>query len=126
MRKKSRLLLILSILIFAISSCEKKEVFNHPILSQNDKNLAILFSDENSINEEGNYYDALLEMKKQHPETFNYLSIIHSSERELIRHYDIENFPTLLILHNQDVIVRIDGLLEKNEICTRLEKAIFN
>lgn len=123
MRKPS--LLILSMLIFIVSSCAKNEVIsNHPFLLQKDKNIAILFSDEHSIYQEGNYYDALLEMKKKHPESFNSINIIHTTDRDLIRHYDVDDFPTLLVLHNQDIVVRIEGLLETSDICILLENAI--
>lgn len=124
--RKTPFLIVSALLFFVVPSCSKNEVLSdHPYLLKKNENITILFSDDHSIHHEGNYYDALLDVKRNYPEKIRSFNIIHSSERDLVRFYEITQYPTLLVVHNQDVAVRIEGFLQKQEISELLEQAIL-
>ncbi|MCT8139092.1 hypothetical protein H1D32_16120 [Anaerobacillus sp. CMMVII] len=112
-------------LIFLISCTNNEEVItNYPFLQKKDENITLLFSDDHFISAEGNYYDALLDVKRRYPEKIRSFNIIHSSDRDLIRHYNIQEYPTLLVIHNEYITIRVEGPLKKIEILELLEKAL--
>lgn len=114
-------------LLIVLTSCTSNEVTSsYPFLQKKDENITILFSDDYSINDEGNYYDALLDVKRRHPELIRSFNVIHSSSRDLVRYFEIEEFPTLLVLHNEIVTVRIIGSMQKIDILQTLEEVLLN
>ncbi|WNF35612.1 hypothetical protein RJD24_14255 [Bacillaceae bacterium IKA-2] len=116
----------ITILLFILASCTNNEdvITNYPFLQKKDENITMLFSDDQFINEEGNYYDALLDVKKRYPQRVRSFNVIHSSERDLVRHYEINEYPTLLIIHNETVTIRVEGPLQKTEILKILEELL--
>ncbi|WP_169819239.1 hypothetical protein [Anaerobacillus arseniciselenatis] len=109
-----------------LSSCNNNEVLsNYPFLQKEDEHITILFSDDHYIHEEGNYYDALLDVKRRYPELIRSFNIIHSSDRDLIRYFEISEFPTLLVIHNEKITIRVEGSLQKNEILQTLEQSLI-
>ncbi|OIJ09747.1 hypothetical protein BKP35_14745 [Anaerobacillus arseniciselenatis] len=113
-------------LLMFLSSCNNNEVLsNYPFLQKEDEHITILFSDDHYIHEEGNYYDALLDVKRRYPELIRSFNIIHSSDRDLIRYFEISEFPTLLVIHNEKITIRVEGSLQKNEILQTLEQSLI-
>ncbi len=113
--------------LLLVTSCSQSEdvIANYPFLQKKDENITLLFSDDHYISAEGNYYDALLDVKRRHPEKIRSFNIIHSSDRELIRHYEILEYPTLLVIHNNSITIRVEGTLNKHDILNALEEALI-
>lgn len=124
--RKSLTASFIPIFLFILTSCASSEdvIINYPFLQKKDENITLLFSDDQFINEEGNYYDALLDVKRRFPQKVRSFNIIHSSERDLVRHYEINEYPTLLIIHNETVTIRVAGSLQKAEILKILEEIL--
>src|SRR5690606_33986302 len=108
----------IAIFLFILTSCTSNEgvLTNYPYLQKIDENITLLFSDDQFINAEGNYYDTLLDVKNRHPEKLRTFNVIHSSEQDLVRHYEIDEYPTLLVIHNENITIRVEGPLNKSEI----------
>lgn len=125
-RKRRLAICIIPIFLLLITSCAKNNevIANYPFLQKKDENITLLFSDDHFISDEGNYYDALLDVKRRYPEKIRSFNIIHSSDRDLVRHYNIQEYPTLLVLHNEQVTIRVEGSLKKFEILKMLEDAL--
>lgn len=123
--KKSAISLIAFFLLFITSCTNNETIANYPFLQKKDENITLLFSDDYYINEEGKYYDALLDVKKKYPDKIRSFNIIHSSDSDLISHYDIKEYPTLLVIHNEKIMLRVEGALKSQEILTLLEEAII-
>lgn len=128
MLKQKLTVCILSFFLFFISSCSNNEevITNYPFLQKQNENITLLFSDDGSISAEGNYYDALLDVKRRYPEKLRSFNIIHSSDRDLVKHYEIESYPTLLVIHNDKVTIRVEGTLKTVEILKLLEEALLH
>ncbi|OIJ13311.1 hypothetical protein BKP37_12495 [Anaerobacillus alkalilacustris] len=126
--KKRLTISFIPIFLLLLTNCSSnKEVsIDYPFLQKKDENITILFSDELFINEEGKYYDALLDINRRYPDKLRSFNIIDSSERVLVTHYEITEFPTLIILHNDDIKIRVAGALKKHEILQALEKELLN
>jgi hypothetical protein len=118
---------LIPIFLLLMTSCSKSEeiITNYPFLQKKDENITLLFSDEHYISAEGDYYDALLDVKKKYPEKIRSFNIIQSSDRDLVRYYQIEEYPTLLVLHNDLITIRVEGALKKYEILTMLEEGLL-
>lgn len=114
------------IFLFSLTSCINNEevIANYPFLLKKDENITLLFSDEDFIYAEGSYYDALLDVKKNSPKKIHSINIIQSSDRELVRHYEISEYPTLLVIHNENITIRAEGPLQKAEILLILEEVL--
>lgn len=111
-----------------LTSCTNKAevITNYPFLNKQNENIVLLFSDDHFINEEGNYYDALLDVKKRFPEKVHSYNIIRSSDRDLVRHYKITEFPTLVVIHNDAIKLRVEGAAKTIEILKVLEQELLN
>ncbi|WP_129079524.1 hypothetical protein [Anaerobacillus alkaliphilus] len=124
-----RIKLAISLIPFflLLSSCSQNEevMTNYPFLQKKDENITLLFSDDLFLHAEGNYYDALLDVKRRYPEKIRSFNIIHSSDRDLVRHYEIQEYPTLLVIHNNYITIRVEGSLNKSDILEALEEALI-
>jgi hypothetical protein len=118
---------LIPIFLLLITSCSNNEevITNYPFLQKKDENITLLFSDDHFISEEGNYYDALLDVKRKYPEKIRSFNIIHSSDRDLVRHYNIQEYPTLIVIHNELITIRVEGSLKKYEILKMLEETLI-
>ncbi len=86
--------------------------------------MTVLFSDTANIMKEDNYYDAILEMQSKFPDEHQSFIIIDSNEKEIVRHYGITTFPTMLVLYGESEQLRMVGPQSKENIITTLENAI--
>lgn len=125
-RRKRLTAFFIPIFLYILTSCTSNEevITNYPFLQKKDENITLLFSDDQFIYEEGNYYDALLDVKKRYPKQISSFNIIHSSERDLISHYEINEYPTLLVIYNEHITIRVQGSLQKAEILKILEEVL--
>ena len=110
---------------FLLTGCwDVNSAVQQPILTNEDENVVVLFSDDHSLQEESSFYDALLEVQQSHPQYAIPLRIIGEQERSIIRHYNINQYPTLLIINTEGINLRIEGSHPKEEIVTLLKQAL--
>jgi hypothetical protein len=114
---------------FYLSSCSSQQeiVTSYPFLngSENSENsdtvVTILFSDEHNHRKEHNYYDALIDAQQKYPNKISNVNIVPEAERELIDYYEVDSYPTLILVQDMDVKLRIEGIQEYSLISSKLE-----
>ncbi len=116
--------LILSSIIFT-TGCWSSEASNQNPLGTDEASLVVLFSDESSLHKEGEFYDALLDVRNSYPDKVFPLKIVNQTDRALIRHYEIIEYPTMLVVNRDGVTLRAEGAHQKEEIVSLLKEA-FN
>lgn len=98
----------------------------HPLHKDVEEPIIVLFSDEHSLREESSFYDALLELQQIYPDVSVPLKIVYGDERGIIRHYDIMKYPTMLILNQGGIKLRIEGSHPKEDIVYLLKQTLYN
>jgi hypothetical protein len=110
--------------VIVLSSCENL-LFSEGPLNEDipqDKQL-VFFSDDENIQREAVYYDALLDIKKSFPEEFENMKII--SEKTDHNQFEIETFPSLLVIDKTQVLVQIEGtVVSKEDILEPVSSAL--
>ena len=100
-----------------LSSCQPAETATITIQGNSDEKQLLFFSDESNIHREANYYDALLELKKQFPREISNMKVVSSSEQKNIyKQYNISEYPSLLVVYKSEVLTLIEGNVSKKEI----------
>ncbi|MFT4415177.1 hypothetical protein ACLM5H_15045 [Fredinandcohnia humi] len=118
---KVYILFIFSFIV--LSSCSTNKPLPQTISESDDKQI-IFFSDEDNLQNESNYYDALLELRNKYPTEIANMKIISSDESRLYAKYDIDKYPSLLIVQKSKVIKKIEGVVEVEEIIPPIEEAL--
>ncbi|MFC0558769.1 hypothetical protein ACFFH4_06860 [Halalkalibacter alkalisediminis] len=108
--------------IFLLSSCFSTTAssIENPLLQHEEETITVLFSDSSKMQDEKTYYDALLELKQDYPSNIPSLLIVDANERDLIRYFNIEQFPTMLVLTGEQEDLRMEGTFSKDEILAHL------
>lgn len=118
------ILISLFIPILFLSSCDNK-LFSHGDINEvipQDKQL-LFFSDDENIDREAIYYDAFLELRIEFPKEFENMKII--SVKTDNRKYEVDIYPSLLVIDKEKVIVHIEGpVLTKKDILDPVAKAL--
>lgn len=113
------MLIVSSILI--LNSCQSVDSSAGNLIEiDEDETVTILFSDSSAIYNEDTYYDALLEWQQsinQNPVPFK---IIDASDKDIIHYFDINQFPTMLVISGEHVLLRLEGPITKDEILNHL------
>ncbi|ADU30919.1 hypothetical protein [Evansella cellulosilytica] len=127
MALKFCLLIFSSLLLSSCFSQEADSTSNPFQLYETQENMPItfLFSDDNRLDEEVSYYDALLDFKREHPNRIHQIQIVSIHDESLVEHFHIETHPTLIIIQDDDIKVRIEGYKEAIEILTELETRLI-
>ena len=86
----------------------------------------MLFSDDRNVYKEGNYYDALLEIKKTYPIEVSNLKVVPYGENEIILNTVVSTYPALIIIKDNKVIEHIEGELSIEQIVSKIENALSN
>ncbi|MBM6618621.1 hypothetical protein [Bacillus suaedaesalsae] len=92
-----------------LSSCNFGNAGEHSLESflQAD---ALFISNEENLEIEDEYYDAILEIKKMYPGEMNKVILITDQEHHYIEEQlEVSTYPTLLLLNEQKVKVKIEG-----------------
>jgi hypothetical protein len=84
----------------------------------------MFFSDEDNLHNESSYYDALLEIKKTYPDIVTSMKVIPSTEKVRYSSFEVNTFPTLLVIFENKIIAQIEGDLSKEEIIIPLMDAL--
>jgi hypothetical protein len=97
-----------------------------PIIT-NDDSISIneiqtyIFIDEKFKSMEDDYYDALLQFKNKYPTQKYVVTIVESNDNmDLLELYDISEFPTLIMMNNENMLMRIEGNQTKEDILLKL------
>lgn len=116
------LLLITSLMVIT-GSCN---MFSEEQLDlEQDVMQIIFFSNESDYAGEASYYDALIELKKDYPaEIKNMLVFTPSEGKQYYNAFDIKSCPALLVIFNNEVMVRINGQKTKENIIQPITKAL--
>jgi hypothetical protein len=121
MRKLSLLIFSILALVQGCQSTTEVNINKATTSSTIDLYKTIIFSNEDSIKFENTYYDALLTLKNKFPNEKYVVNIIEAAERrDLVDAYNISTFPTLIVINNDDVIIRIEGEHSQDSIYKKL------
>lgn len=83
----------------------------------------LFFSNEDQIYQEESYYDALLDIKKKFPKIMEQIEVIDAKNKtEEYKHYNVKTYPALLVIKNQQVIIRLEGQVSRTAILDVFEK----
>jgi hypothetical protein len=109
-----------------LSSCQFENRENNPRLLSLLEADALLVSNEESIELENNYYDAILELKKIYPTEMDEVVVIsHNEIKNIQQLIKIKSYPTLLIINEKQIVQKIEGKQEKDYI-VRLLASTFD
>ncbi|WP_223831593.1 hypothetical protein [Bacillus swezeyi] len=82
----------------------------------------IFFSDDEHMEREVAYYDALLELKKEFPAQVSNMEILNKKGKW---EKEVNSFPSLLLVDHKKVLVKIEGKIkDKEKIVKLLEKQL--
>lgn len=113
---------------FFLTSCYSQEIVtSYPFLdnSENTETIVpILFSDEHHHRREHNYYEALIDAQQKYPSKISNVNVVSKAERELITYYEVANYPTLILVKDLEVKLRIEGIQDYSTISSELEVAL--
>ncbi|MFY4773687.1 hypothetical protein [Metabacillus sp. RGM 3146] len=88
-----------------------------------DKQI-FFFSDEENIDKETKYYDALLDIKQKYPKEVRQMKVYQTEQKNPLQNH---TFPSLVVIDNNQVIVKINGFVKsKEEIVRPITKALSN
>ncbi|AZB42773.1 hypothetical protein CEF21_10970 [Bacillus sp. FJAT-42376] len=86
--------------------------------------VILFFSDQKKMEDEEQYYDALLAIKDQYPEDYEKMRVYQDDKKNP---FGISTYPSLLVINNQKVVVHIEGNVQsKEEILKPLTKVLQN
>ncbi|MDV2685266.1 hypothetical protein RYX56_12960 [Alkalihalophilus lindianensis] len=108
--------------IFMLSNCVSSAQSDDTIPPSYTEStmITILFSDAKALEEEHSYYDALLELQTQHPDKIPSFQVVDAEDKDRIKQFEIDTFPTMLILTGEDIHLRMEGPQAKDDILTKL------
>ncbi|MFC5712343.1 thioredoxin family protein [Thalassorhabdus alkalitolerans] len=113
------------VILLGLSACvsfSEAETSPPYSLNENEK-ITLFFSDENNLEKESPYYDALLTLQNNFDD--QKVIIINSSEEKLVNSFDIQEFPTLLIIKGEEVKGSLSGFQNYEQIEAFLQEVIL-
>lgn len=106
---------------FLLNACvSSASTMENPLQSQPSETLTVLFSDTSTMQKETNYYNALLELQQTYQTDTPSLIIIDATEHDIVRYFNIEQFPTIIVVTGEKENLRIEGPFSKDEILAHL------
>ncbi|MEC1626296.1 peptidoglycan-associated lipoprotein Slp [Bacillus mojavensis] len=101
-------------IIFALSGCTLSTI--NPIQKSRIDSIhhtqILFFSDEHQIDQEASYYDALLDLEKDYPDQIDKMKVYDNRKGW---EDEIETVPTLMVVDQRHVVVKIEGCVKKKE-----------
>lgn len=110
--------------LFLTSGCSLSHIMpDQQHQSTNHRHLKLIFfSDDEHMEQEVAYYDALLDLKKEFPEQVSNMEISHEKGQWK---KEVKIFPSLLLVHDKKVLVKIEGKIkDKDKIVKLLQKEL--
>lgn len=124
MNKIIRFFILISILFTAGCLKEDTPSASQPIIKYEDRHITYLFSNIEQMEEESSYYDALLDFRRSYPDYINTINIVTSNDQELVDYFSIDIYPTLVVIYDSNVMVRIEGFKDSREIYGLLKASL--
>ncbi|GAE45857.1 hypothetical protein JCM21738_2704 [Mesobacillus boroniphilus JCM 21738] len=87
----------------------------------------VFFSDDENYKQEASYYDAIIELKKEYPAEFENIVVISAANAN--KYYDlfkVNKFPAILIVHQEQVLANVNGIVSKDQIIEPLSAVLNN
>ncbi|WP_059104974.1 hypothetical protein [Shouchella shacheensis] len=111
--------------VFFLSGCSffTSSSASAPLHDEEDGMVTILFSDRNSMEEETNYYNALLDVQNQNSEVPSFI-LCESSDKEAVDYYGVNEYPTMLVLDGDQEKLRVEGVQKRELIYHKLSALI--
>jgi Thioredoxin len=120
------LTILFSCTFLILFACDHANFKNSYHVTSTETHL-LFFSDEKNLYKEAKYYDALLEIKTKFPEQVSKMKVISSaSDDQLNEQYNVKTFPTLLVVKDNKVVLKIDGNTDKKDIVDPIIKVLSN
>ncbi|RID88135.1 small peptidoglycan-associated lipoprotein [Mesobacillus zeae] len=92
-----------------------------------DVKQVVFFSDESNDANEAPYYDAIIELKEDFPDTMQNMVILTPDKADpYYKVFGIDKGPAILILYNDQVSVKVYGQATKEQIIMRIAKELSN
>jgi hypothetical protein len=112
--------------VIILSSCENV-LFSQGTTDEEltkEKQL-LFFSDDDNIDREAVYYDALLDIKKEFPEEIENMKVFSEQNDSGQYEVEVDIYPSLLVIDKDGVVVHIEGaVLTKEEIMEPIANAL--
>ncbi|WP_148709063.1 hypothetical protein [Falsibacillus albus] len=86
------------------------------------KKQIIFFSDGEHYQDEIAYYDALIDLKRKYPDDFRDMLIMTPKDRQT--QVSVKDYPTLVIMYHQKVVLKVNGDRSKKEIVRHVSKTL--
>ncbi|MCY9414946.1 hypothetical protein MOF43_21355, partial [Bacillus haynesii] len=104
--------------LFLTSGCSLSHIMpDQHHQSANQRHLKLLFfSDDEHMEQEVAYYDALLDLKKEFPEQVSNMEISHDKGQWK---KEVKIFPSLLLVNDKKVLVKIEGKIKDKDKIVR-------
>ncbi|WLR52161.1 thioredoxin family protein [Bacillus tianshenii] len=111
---------------YCLGACQAVEGNSvNDIKKHSDGVLFVFFSNDKHLEREGNYYDVLLDLKKQYPKENVDFIIVHSSKNtNLVEHFKVKQYPTLVVLNRGTYVTKIEGVQSKDAIRKQVLNAL--
>ncbi|KOP81922.1 small peptidoglycan-associated lipoprotein [Cytobacillus solani] len=117
-------LLFIASLLFITSSCNHVDSKKDLNIDQNIKQL-IFFTDDQAYEQEVSYYDAIIELKKDFPIDIKNMKIITAKNaRKYYDQFDIDRCPAILLVYNDQILVKVKGEATKEQIVAPINSAL--
>jgi len=109
---------------FILSSCQENPSITH-IQFPDDSRTLVFFTDESNLQDESTYYDAIIDLKRSFPDEVANLKVVHSeNEKILYKQFNVKATPSLIVVHDNEVVTQIEGSKPKNDIVVSIEQAL--
>ncbi len=116
----------LLLFIFTLSSCQLGNNVQGDEKSAVSGYQLLLISDEKYTDHEGEYFDALLELKQDFPEKLNNVSVVSSSQDldNYVEGLEVKHYPCLVVVKEQQVQTVIEGKQSEDFIIDNLVQTL--
>lgn len=109
---------------FILSSCQENQSITH-IQFPDDSRTLVFFTDESNLQDESTYYDAIIDLKSSFPDEVANLKVVHSeNEKILYKQFNVKATPSLIVVHDNEVVTQIEGSKPKKDIVVSIEQAL--
>ncbi|WP_404432726.1 hypothetical protein [Sutcliffiella horikoshii] len=109
---------------FILSSCQENQSITH-IQFPDDSRTLVFFTDESNLKDESTYYDAIIDLKSSFPDEVANLKVVHSeNEKILYKQFNVKATPSLIVVHDNEVVTQIEGSKPKKDIVVSIEQAL--
>ncbi|MGG1629015.1 hypothetical protein [Rossellomorea sp. NRS-1567] len=118
-------ILIISTMLF-LTSCDYISS-NKVVLAEDQfiEKQVIFFTDERNVSKEIPYYDAIIELKKQYPDSLKRLKVVSLNNEAPNKIADSPPAsPAIVVVENNQIICKVEGDITKEDIIKPVSSAI--